>query len=220
MRSLHRIILKREIECLRPMTNCCLVGDGLCEDNCSSTLLRGIFFISRWTHGPTQQHAHKQGPLTLIFFSCAKIFPISSSYKALSYVTIPASAKSVSTVPTGVLFVFSLSVLLQERLQDIFGTAALPVHCLCTAAAAQESLQGCSNSPGEQLSKLVKCFLVKPVAQLSTVSHISALNQTSPVPPGSWGVPGVPREQWLSSLGVHAGKSLPSLYCARSTLFF
>lgn len=174
-------------------------------------LYSGDFFISRWAmvlHNST--HTSK---IHWHWFSSTvqKLFPSPVGTKHFSMWPFLHLHKQILLTIQVSCLCSVWSILLQEWPQDIFGTAALPVHCLCTAAAAQGNLQSYSNSPGEQLSKLVKCFTVKPVAQLSIVSHISALNQTSPVPHGCWGVPGVPREQWLSSLGVHTGKSLPSL---------
>lgn len=142
----------------------------------SSKLYPWGFFHTQMGHDPTQQQPHKQGPLTLIFFSCRKAFPISSVYKGLSYVAIPALLCGHSCIcRSSFYWPYRCPVCVQfgqSCCRNGLGTSLELQHCLsiglCIAAAAQGSLQGCSNSPGEQLSKLVKCFIVKPVVQLST----------------------------------------------------
>lgn len=78
------------------------------------------------------------------------------------------------------------------------------------------NLQGCLKfPPGEQLMKLVKHFIAKPVgAQQSTLWRISPLKQKGPMSHlcrdwlGSfWNPTG---NEWLSALGARTGKSLLS----------
>lgn len=181
----------------------------------------GFFFISRWAR-VLHNNTHTNKVHWHWFPSAVKnLFLSPVGRKHFPYVTIPASAAAVSTDHAGVLFVFSVVNSAAGMAPKSLGLQHCLSIALWIAAAAQGSLQGCTNSPGEQLSKLVKCIIVKPVVQLSTLSHISALNQTSPVLIHAGEFLESLGNKWLSALGVHAGKFLLSLnYCARSIFIF
>ena len=169
----------------------------------------GIFHILLG-YGPTWSHPNKQDPLLLIFFNHIKAFPVLSLYKGFSYVTIPAPAETVSTDHRGVPFLYSLvNSAAGTALRGLWEGQRCHLGCrsaLWRKAAASLSWSMRSRScpggirravqnlpPGEQLSKLVKCFVTKQAGdQPSPWLHISLSNQTRPclINAGTgWGVP-------------------------------
>lgn len=178
-------------------------------------------------------HDHTQTRKILIFFNYVKAFPVLSMYEGLSYVTVHHCICRNSfywpyRCPIYIQFGQSscrngLGVSLgrpESPLRVLLSAPRQSSHVSQLACAQQQlpggNLLGCSRSrPGEQLSKLVKRFVVKPEGDHpSTLSHISPLNQTSPMSlwcrdwlGSSWPPRG---NEWLSTLGVHTGKSLLS----------
>lgn len=172
-------MLRREIECLRPMTTCCLVGDGTIRITpaAPSKLCSGGLFSypdGPWFYTTTPTQARSTDTDFLQLF----LSPVESTMLCDHSCICRSSFCRPCRCPACVQFG---QFCCRNGLRTSLGLQHRLSTGLCVAAAAQGSLQGCANSPGEQLSKPVKCFIVKPGVQLSSLSHISAMNQTSPV---------------------------------------
>lgn len=131
----------------------------------------------------------------MVLRGCSYTSKVLNMYKRFSYATIYSSAEMVSTEHMGTMYFGQFCN--RNGLRESLGKPQSPYGALlstpredsgtselvCVQQLPLDSLQGCSKSlPGEKLSKLVKYFTVKAVGVWPSTSHISPLNQASPIP--------------------------------------
>lgn len=190
LRSLRRIILTGEIESLKQdgqllsgwyweSTSDLAAASWTGLGETPQTAVMGISHM-RTSHGSTWLLLHKQGLkyvqkvlLCNHLFICRNGFYWAHGYMYFGQFCNRNGLRESLGKPQS-----PYGALLSTPREDS-GTSEL----VCVQQLPLDSLQGCSKSlPGEKLSKLVKYFTVKAVGVWPSTSHISPLNQASPIP--------------------------------------